>query len=140
MELNSKGLYQSSGKEKESCCLLFLSSTKREISQFHVVVVQRTAEKCTKKRDARVKLLFCFSKPIALLPFSLPSPSWLRKLPTVVLGTLSSAIDLFRIPVNKGIKLRLGWTKYSDLYEIVHPSLDLIFLCLLTAAEWGKGL
>ena len=41
MELNSKGLHQSSGKEKESCCLLFPSSTKREIRQFHVVVVQR---------------------------------------------------------------------------------------------------
>ena len=42
LELNSKGLrYQSSGKEKESCCLVFPSSTKREIRQFHVVVVQR---------------------------------------------------------------------------------------------------
>ena len=41
LELNSKGLYQSSGKEKESCCLLFPSSTKREIGHFHVVVVQR---------------------------------------------------------------------------------------------------
>ena len=40
-ELNSKGLHQSSGKEKESCCPLFPSSTKREIGQFHVVVVQR---------------------------------------------------------------------------------------------------
>ena len=33
-----------------------------------------TAKKCTKKRDARAKL-FCQSKPIAFLPFSLPSPS-----------------------------------------------------------------
>ena len=33
---------------------------------------------------------------------------------------------LSRIPVNKGIKSRLGWTKYSDLYEIVHPSLGFI--------------
>ena len=40
-ELNSKRLYQSSGKEKESCCLVFPSSTKREIRHFHVVVVQR---------------------------------------------------------------------------------------------------
>ena len=37
--LNSKGLYQSSGKEKESCCLVFPSSTKCEIRHFHVVVV-----------------------------------------------------------------------------------------------------
>ena len=39
LELNSEGLYQSSGKEKESCCLVFPSSTKREIRHFHVVVV-----------------------------------------------------------------------------------------------------
>ena len=40
LELNSKGLYRSSGKEKESHCLVFTSSTKREIRHFHVVVVQ----------------------------------------------------------------------------------------------------
>ena len=42
-----------------------------------------TAKKCTKKRDARAKLLFCQSKPIGLLPFSLPSPSSLLKLPNI---------------------------------------------------------
>ena len=42
-----------------------------------------TAKKCTKKRDARAKLLFCQSKPIGLLPFSLPSPSSLVKLPNI---------------------------------------------------------
>ena len=40
LELNSKRLFQSSGKEKESR-LFFTSSTKREIRHFHVVVVQR---------------------------------------------------------------------------------------------------
>ena len=69
LELNSKGLHQSSGKEKESFCLLFPSSTKREIRQFRAT----TVEKCTKKRDARAKLLFGLSKPIAFLPLSLPS-------------------------------------------------------------------
>ena len=34
-----------------------------------------TAKQCTKKRDASAKLLFCQSKPIAFLPFSLTSPS-----------------------------------------------------------------
>ena len=38
-----------------------------------------TAKKCTKKRDARAKLLFCQSKLIAFLPFSLTSPSSLLK-------------------------------------------------------------
>ena len=42
LEFNSKGLYQSSGKEKEICCLVFRpSSSKREFRHFHVVVVQR---------------------------------------------------------------------------------------------------
>ena len=44
-----------------------------------------TAKKCTKKRDARAKLLFCQSKPIAFLPFSFSSPSSLLKLPLVVI-------------------------------------------------------
>ena len=50
------------------------------------------------------------------------------------LKDLNSPIDLSRIPVNKGTNSRLGWTQYSDLYEIVHPSLGLISLCLLTGA------
>ena len=60
---------------------MFPFSTKREISHFHVVVSSTTAKKCTKKRDARAKLLFCQSKPIGFIPFSLPSPSSLLKLP-----------------------------------------------------------
>ena len=40
-----------------------------------------TAKKCTKTRDARAKLLFCQSKPVAFLPFSLMSPSSLLKVP-----------------------------------------------------------
>ena len=39
-EADSKGLYQSSAKEKESCCLVFPSSTSREIRHFHVLVVE----------------------------------------------------------------------------------------------------
>ena len=37
LALNSKGLYQSLGKEKQSCGRVFPSSTKRENSHFHVV-------------------------------------------------------------------------------------------------------
>ena len=39
LELNSKELYQSSRKEKESCCLVFPSSTKRELGTFTLVVL-----------------------------------------------------------------------------------------------------
>ena len=47
-------------------------------------------------------------------------------------------IDLSHIPVNKGTNSRLGWTKYSDFHEIVHPSLVLISLCFLTERNAGK--
>ena len=40
-----------------------------------------TAMECTKKHDARAKLLFCLSKLMSFLPFSLPSSSSLLKLP-----------------------------------------------------------
>ena len=40
LELNSKGLYESSRQEKQSSYLVFLSSTKREIMHFQIVVVQ----------------------------------------------------------------------------------------------------
>ena len=38
-ELNTKRLYRCSGKEQESRCLGFTSSTKQEIRHFHSVVV-----------------------------------------------------------------------------------------------------
>ena len=45
-----------------------------------------TAKKCTKKRDAREKVVVLLNKPIAVL--ALPSPSSLLKLPTeAVTGT-----------------------------------------------------
>ena len=56
LEMNSKRLFRSSGKEKESCCLVFTFSTKHEIRHFQVLVLK--AKEYTKKRDARAKLLF----------------------------------------------------------------------------------
>ena len=41
LELNSKRLYQSSGKEKESHRLVFTFSTKREFRHFHIVIIQQ---------------------------------------------------------------------------------------------------
>ena len=60
---------------------MFPSSTKREFRHFHVVAGQRRQRNEQKKRDTRAKLLFCQSKPIAFLPFSLSSASSLLKLP-----------------------------------------------------------
>ena len=66
-ELNSKRLYQSSGK-KRSRCLVFTSSTKCEIWHFHVVVVQRrkrNVEKSVTQVQSYANLnllLFCRSR------------------------------------------------------------------------------
>ena len=61
LELNSKRLYQSSGKENESRCLVFTSSIKREIRHFHVVVVQRR-QRNVQKSVMHVQSC-CFSSP-----------------------------------------------------------------------------
>ena len=62
-----KRTYLSSEREKENLCVVFTYSTKRAT----------TAKKCTDKRNARAKLLFCQPKPIAFWPFLLPSLSTL---------------------------------------------------------------
>ena len=79
-ELSSEGLYQSSRKEKESCCPVFPSSTKREIRHFHVVVVQRRLRNVQK---SVMHVQSCCSANLNLLlflPLSLLSPSSLLKL------------------------------------------------------------
>ena len=64
---------QISGKEKESRCLVFASSTKREIRYFHVIVVQwRQGKVQTSQQSCCFGNLNLFS---AFLPFSLTSPS-----------------------------------------------------------------
>ena len=65
LELNSKRLYRSSGKEKESRCLVFTSSTKREIRHFHDVVVQRR-QRNVQKSVMHVQSC-CFANPNPLL-------------------------------------------------------------------------
>ena len=76
--MDSKRLHRSSGKERESRCLVFTSSTKREIWQFHVVVVQwrqRNVQKSVMHVQSRCftdlnLLLFCRSRltlPLSVL-------------------------------------------------------------------------
>ena len=70
----------------------------------------KTAMRCTKKREARAKLLFSLSKPIAFLPFSLPSPSSssLRKLPIsqesfADVAEITFSLNPFTARVNVGV-------------------------------------
>ena len=57
------------------------------LAKFTGVKSERTylSLEMSKKRDARVKLLFCYSKLIAFLSFSLLSPSSLLELPIAVI-------------------------------------------------------
>ena len=58
-----KDFIQVQKEERKFVVVMFMFSIKRSIRRFHVVVVQWTSKKCTKKRDARAtELLFC--KPI----------------------------------------------------------------------------
>ena len=59
VELNSRRLLGVQENEKESSCLVFTSSTKREIRQFHVVVLQW--------RQRRVQNACCTCR-VAVLP------------------------------------------------------------------------
>ena len=67
--LNSKGLYQSSGKEKESCCLVFLFSTKREIRHFHIVVMQQWLKNLQK---SMIRVQSCCFAVTILVAYKLP--------------------------------------------------------------------
>ena len=82
--LNSKDFIKVLGKEKESPCLVVLSSTKREISHFYGLVVQR------QQRNVQESVMHvqscCFANLNLLLFFLfwLPSLSLLPKLPNAV--------------------------------------------------------
>ena len=91
LQLNSKELYQ-------TFRMVFPSSTKRKFRHFHVAVVQRRRRQrnVQKMRDARAKLLFYQSKPVAFLPLSLPSRSSLLKLRNRPKTTI--------IPCKQGVK------------------------------------
>ena len=105
LELNTKGLYQSSGKEKASCCLVFPSSTKLEITHFHVVVVQ-WRQRNVQKSVMHV-LSFCFDtiNLLLFLPFQLPSPSSLLKLPNIHSKELGSILLRHRMNKTSGFSV-----------------------------------
>ena len=56
LELNSKTLHQSSGKEQESRCLRSRPGQNVKLGTFTGCSRVATAKKCTKKRDARAKI------------------------------------------------------------------------------------
>ena len=58
LQLNSKRLYQSLGKEKQGRCLVFTSSTKREIWHFHDVYSGSDGKETYKRARCTSKFFF----------------------------------------------------------------------------------
>ena len=85
--INPKGPYLSLKKEKENSCAVFTNSIKRarEIRKFHVVVVQRRQRNVQKSMMHVQSCCFAHINLLFFLPFSLPLPSLLLKLPIVVI-------------------------------------------------------
>ena len=90
LQLNSKELYQCSGEEKDSCCLMFLPAIKRQIGYFPVVVVRRRLRNVQK---SVIHVQSCCLANLDLLHFcrrfSLLSPSLLLKFPIDQFSPLS---------------------------------------------------
>ena len=87
-------LYQSFRKRKRkslSCGPVLDKTWNKPLLRFSCAA---TAKKCTRKRDAHAKLLFCQSKSIAFFLFWLLSLSLLPKLPNAVGKTCLSYLQL----------------------------------------------
>ena len=84
LTLNSNGLCQNSGKEKESRCLVCTSSKKREIRYFHVVVVQWRQRNVQKSVMHVQSCCVANLNQLIFLPFSLMSPFYCHGQPTEV--------------------------------------------------------
>ena len=89
-----KNCIKSSGKEKDSCCLMFLPAIKRQIGYSHVVVVRR------RLRNVQKSVMLVQSCCLANLDllhfcrrFSLLSPSLLLKVPIDQFSSLSLVTD-----------------------------------------------
>ena len=85
--LNPKGPYLSLEKEKENSCAVFTNSIKRarEIRKFQVADLQRRLRNVQKSVMHVQSCCFADINRLFFLPFSLPSPSLLLKLPIVVI-------------------------------------------------------
>ena len=103
--------------EKISSPFWFKFSGKRKILSFHVVVLQRTAKKCTKNHNARAQLLQwrrrrreTSSEKIDHY-FPLNAKNFIHKSKTTVLWNSSKCLPYFRLP---SIALRNSSASFSN--------------------------
>ena len=94
LELNSKDCIKVLGQEKESPCLVVLSSTKREIRHFHVLVMQRQQRNVPKSVVHVQSCCFANLNLLLFFLFWLLSLSLLPKLPNAIGKTCLSYLQL----------------------------------------------
>ena len=104
LELNSLGPYPSTEREIKFRRSLLTSSIKLEIRHCYVVVVQKRAKKCTKKREARAKLLFCFWNLLLFLRSRCRLRRWILK--SLITNTFWHSF--FLTHSSRNCKLRTG--------------------------------
>ena len=92
--LNSEDCIKVLGKEKESPCLVVLSSTKREISHFYGLVVQRPQGNVQESVMHVQSCCFANLNLLLFFLFWLPSLSLLPKLPNAIGKTCLSHLQL----------------------------------------------
>ena len=131
LELNSKGLYRSSGKEEECNCLVYPSSTKREVRYFPVLFGQRRQRNVHKSAMLVQSCCFAYLN-LFIFPFSLPSPRcYFNKLPKVADWTVKT--DWQCLKISSAIKS----SSYTAEEE---NSSGLVTLVTLPSAMTGKQL
>ena len=82
MEFLETIIYPSSEREIKFRRCLFTYSIKHQIRHFQVVVVQKRAQKCTKKRDAPANWLFFLRNLLFFFMISMPPTSLDLKVPS----------------------------------------------------------
>ena len=108
-ELVSWGPNPSLEGEKKISCGEFTSSVQRSVREFHGRSHAVTAKKCTKKPAIRAELLFCWSKSVALLTFSLPFLSSLGWEHARLAHNIDTLVYPFSVRINKGIHGNWNW-------------------------------
>ena len=107
-------------KEKESCCLVFMPSTKCKIRYFHIPVVVKKwwQERCTKKHDKRAGLLLCQSFSLLFfLSFS-----------------LTLLFSLLKFPNTRDVQM-LKW-RLQRVGQSFLPKESLIWVLVNTGDKW----
>ena len=131
LELNSYEPYPSSKRERKFYVLhktwnQVISRRSREI----------TAAKCTRKCNARAKLLFCLSRPFFSW-FGLPS-TCVRRVKTVIENASSQKRSPVEISEKAVLLYSCGWIKHENTSSLENDNVTMLFTskCACSHHRW----